>query len=118
MQLLMFLHVVTIVTICIRADQQQSAAAANRKDILYPPGSSEDRAAWISAWRLVGHHTWRLLDQGRLKAAARLGHSLMEVGASLPALLLACPDGAREGLPSPDACLAGGSWLDLHLIMS
>ena len=66
----------------------------------------------------MGHHTWRLLDQGRLKAAARLGHSLVEVGASLPALLLACPEGAREGLPSPDACLAGGSLLDPLVIMS
>ena len=47
-----------------------------------------------------------------------LGHSLVEVGASLPALLLACPEGAREGLPSPDACLAGGSLLDPLVIMS
>lgn len=65
--------------------------------------------AWVAAYRLVGHHAWRLLDQGRLKAAAALGRALLDVGASLPALLLACRAGAREGLPSARACLAGAA---------
>ena len=78
-----------------------------RHDSLYPPGMSEDTSAWQAAWRLVGHHAWRLLDQGRLRSAAHLALALMAAGASLPALLLGCPEGAREGIPSAHAILAG-----------
>ena len=62
---------------------------------------------WRSAWRAIGSHAWRLLDRGHLKAAARLGRALADVGASLSALLLSCPEGKQDGTPSPAACLGG-----------
>lgn len=69
--------------------------------------NEEEQAAWRTAWRAIGSHAWRLLDQGYLKAAARLGRALADVGASLSALLVSCPEGKREGLPSPPVCLSG-----------
>ena len=70
-------------------------------------GSEEEQAAWRTAWRVIGSHAWRLLDQGHLKAAARLGRALADVGASLSALFLSCPEGKQEGMPSPAVCLSG-----------
>ncbi len=69
--------------------------------------NEEEQAAWRTAWRAIGSHAWRLLEQGHLKAAARLGRALADVGASLSALLVSCPEGKREGLPSPAVCLSG-----------
>ena len=53
-------------------EKPPSGTGAKRDTTLYPKGGSEDRKAWIAAWRVVGHHAWRLLDMGHLRAAARL----------------------------------------------
>lgn len=76
--------------------------------------NEEEQAAWRTAWRAIGSHAWRLLDQGHLRAAARLGRALADVGASLSALLVSCPEGKRDGLPSPAVCLSGTARLLLE----
>ena len=71
--------------------------------------NEEEQAAWRTAWRAIGSHAWRLLDQGHLKAAAGLARALGDVGASLSALLVSCPEGKREGLPSLAVCMSGAA---------
>lgn len=80
----------------------------------YSEGSANEQTAWRVAWRLVGSHAWRLLEQGRLRGAGRLGRALGDVGASLPALLASCPEGRQEGTPDAAACLSGECPLAVH----
>ena len=165
-------------SLMVESDEKLRSGTGSKRDTtLYPKGGSEDRKAWIAAWRVVGHHAWRLLDMGHLRAAARLAQvprshprlqpksalygsassvsflklkqiplhpsgytqscpcasaslytesgrrvkqyanavtlpqALAAVGASLPALLAASADAAREGVPSAGAVLSGATVL-------
>lgn len=74
-----------------------------------------DMAAWKTAWQLVSHHAWRLLDQGRLKLATRLALAIQGLGVPLTTLLQSTPEAARDGPPSPASCLAGPLALSCEL---
>ena len=86
----------------------------------YAEGTADEQTAWRTAWRLVGSHAWRLLDQGRLRSAGRLGRALGDVGASLAALLAGSSEGRPKSTPDATSCLSGlylptkwCSWEDL-----
>lgn len=69
--------------------------------------SLEDMAAWKTAWQLVSHHAWRLLDQGRLRLAVKLAQAILSLGVPLTILLQSTPEAARDGPPSAATCIAG-----------